>query len=152
RTREISQALDASLRDANVDGPLGPRVSIGDAQVAVASARLGLHGEIGIIVAGSETGPFPAQTDQVLLAVAASQATIALQHARLRNEQRRRANEDALRNSERQFRLLVDAVPALVWRGTAEGDLDYLNQRAVVHLGHTPESLSNGRWLDLVHP
>jgi PAS domain S-box-containing protein len=60
--------------------------------------------------------------------------------------------EDALRKSEHQFRLLVDAVPTLVWRGTADGDLDYLNQRAVNYLGHTMQSLANGRWLELVHP
>jgi len=64
----------------------------------------------------------------------------------------RKQAEDALRKSERQFRLLVDTIPALVWRGTAEGDLDYLNQRAVDYLGYSTESLSNGRWLELVHP
>src|SRR6185503_7834048 len=43
-------------------------------------------------------------------------------------------------------------IPALVWRGTPEGELDYLNQRAVEYLGHTAENLCNGRWLELVHP
>jgi PAS domain S-box-containing protein len=63
---------------------------------------------------------------------------------------RRRA--DALATTESQFRLLVETIPALVWRGTPEGELDYLNQRAVKYLGHTAQSLSGGRWLDLVHP
>src|SRR6185503_5304876 len=54
--------------------------------------------------------------------------------------------------SERQFRLLVETIPALVWRSTPEGDLDYLNRRAVEYLGHTAESLADGRWLELVHP
>jgi PAS domain S-box-containing protein len=58
----------------------------------------------------------------------------------------------ALRQSEGQFRLLVETIPALVWRGTPEGELDYLNQRAVDYLGHTAETLANGRWLELVHP
>ena len=66
-------------------------------------------------------------------------------------EDRKRA-EDALRKSERQFRLLVETIPALVWCGTPEGELDYLNQRAVEYLGHTAESLAGGRWLELVHP
>jgi len=66
-------------------------------------------------------------------------------------EDRKRA-EDALRKSERQFRLLVETIPALVWCGTPEGELDYLNQRAVEYLGHTPGSLAGGRWLELVHP
>jgi PAS domain S-box-containing protein len=66
-------------------------------------------------------------------------------------DERKRA-EDALRKSERQFRLLVETIPALVWCGTPEGELDYLNQRAAEYLGHTAQSLSGGRWLDLVHP
>ena len=45
-------------------------------------------------------------------------------------DERKRA-EDALRKSERQFRLLVETIPALVWCASAEGELDYLNQRAV---------------------
>src|SRR4030095_4140539 len=64
----------------------------------------------------------------------------------------RKQAEEPLRESERLFRLLVDTVPALVWRGTAEGELDYLNQRAVDYLGHTTQSLANGRWLEPAHP
>jgi len=64
----------------------------------------------------------------------------------------RKRTEEALRKSERQFRLLVETIPALVWRSTPEGDLDYLNRRAVEYLGHTAESLAGGRWLELVHP
>ena len=61
-------------------------------------------------------------------------------------EDQKRA-EESLRKSERHFRLVVDTIPALVWRGTPEGELDYLNQRAVEYLGHTAESLSR-RTLD----
>jgi PAS domain S-box-containing protein len=64
----------------------------------------------------------------------------------------RKRGEQAVAASERQFRLLVETIPALVWRGTAEGELDYLNERAVKYLGHTAQSLSEGRWLELVHP
>ena len=64
----------------------------------------------------------------------------------------RKHAEDAIRASERQFRLLVETIPALVWRGTPEGELDYLNRRAVEYLGHTAESLTGGRWLELVYP
>jgi PAS domain S-box-containing protein len=64
----------------------------------------------------------------------------------------RKCAEEALRKSERQFRLLVETIPALVWRSTPEGELDYLNRRAIEYLGHTAESLTGGRWLELVHP
>jgi PAS domain S-box-containing protein len=66
-------------------------------------------------------------------------------------DDRKRA-EQALRKSEREFRLLVETIPALVWRGTAEGELDFLNERAVEYLGLTVESLTGERWLQLVHP
>jgi PAS domain S-box-containing protein len=66
-------------------------------------------------------------------------------------DERERA-EEALRMSERQFRLLVETIPALVWCGTPEGELAYLNQRAVEYLGQTAQSLTGGGWLELVHP
>src|SRR5262245_30454464 len=64
----------------------------------------------------------------------------------------RKRTEEALRKSEHQFRLLVETIPALVWRGTPDGELDYLNQRAIEYLGHTARDLSGERWLELVHP
>ncbi len=66
-------------------------------------------------------------------------------------DDRKRA-EEALRESERRFRLLVETIPALVWMGNRDGELDYLNQRAVEYLGHTVESLAGGRWIELVDP
>ena len=55
--------------------------------------RLGLQGEIGVIVAGSGRADFPGQTEKLLLSVAANQATIGLQEARLRSQQKRIADE-----------------------------------------------------------
>jgi formate hydrogenlyase transcriptional activator len=64
----------------------------------------------------------------------------------------RKSAEEALAKRERELRVLVDTIPALMWRGTSAGDLDYLNERAVEYLGHTAEDLSGGRWLELIHP
>src|SRR5262249_4226639 len=64
----------------------------------------------------------------------------------------RKRAEEALRDSERELRLLVDTIPALVWRGSPEGELEYLNERAVEYLGHTAQSLTGGRWVELVYP
>src|SRR5262245_8548818 len=66
-------------------------------------------------------------------------------------DDRKRA-EEALRESERSFRLLVDTIPALVWMGNPDGELAYLNERAVAYLGHPVESLAGGRWIELVDP
>ncbi len=64
----------------------------------------------------------------------------------------RKGTEEALRKSGRQFRLLVETIPALVWRSTPEGDLDYLNRRAVEYPRSHGGKLADGRWLELVHP
>jgi PAS domain S-box-containing protein len=52
-------------------------------------------------------------------------------------DERKRA-EEALRQSEQHLRLLVETIPALVGRTTAEGKLDYVNRRVVDYVGHEP--------------
>jgi PAS domain S-box-containing protein len=66
---------------------------IGDATLSILPLRLGLQAEIGVIVAGSSRSGFPGQTETLLLHVAANQAAIGLQEARLLAEQRRVARE-----------------------------------------------------------
>ena len=153
-SRDLGTLLDRSLRDAAPKWPLRATVVIGGAGFHVACAGLGVNGEIGVLVAGSERHDFPNQTERLLLDVAATQATIGLWRAGLvrPSEGLGTAADEALVTSDRQFRVLVETIPALVWRGTPEGELDYLNQRAVEYLGHTAETLAGGRWLELVHP
>ena len=69
------------------------RKPIGDGDISIVPLPLGLHGEIGVIVAGSQRPDFPEQTERLLLSVAANQAAIGLQEARLLSEQKRLANE-----------------------------------------------------------
>jgi PAS domain S-box-containing protein len=125
---------------------------------SLAGARLGFQDHIGIIVTGCPRQDFPTDTEQLVLEVVANRATTALQKAHVAVEQRRAAatlreaeHESRLAN-ERNLQLTIDTIPALVWRGTPDGELDYLNQRAVAFLGHTAETLRGGGWLELVHP
>ena len=60
------------------------RNPVGDGDLWILPTRLGLQGEIGIIVAGSRRTDFPRATERLLLNVAANQAAIGLQDARLR--------------------------------------------------------------------
>ena len=53
-------------------------------------------------------------------------------------DDQRRA-EEALRESEQHLRLLVETIPALVGRTTAEGKLDYVNRRVVDYIGQELE-------------
>jgi PAS domain S-box-containing protein len=50
-------------------------------------------------------------------------------------DERKRA-EEALRQSERHLRLLVDTIPALVSRSGPDGRLDYVDRRVVDYTGH----------------
>jgi PAS domain S-box-containing protein len=49
-------------------------------------------------------------------------------------DERQRA-EEALRDTERQLRLLIDAIPALVWCATSDGEPSYLNKRMIDFTG-----------------
>ena len=103
--RAFGMALDASLGNAPLKWPPSARVSIGNADFSVACARLGAHGEIGIVVAGCERLGFPEQTERLLLDVAANQAAMGLQQARLLSEQKRVARELDQRVAQRTTEL-----------------------------------------------
>ena len=44
-------------------------------------------------------------------------------------------HEEALTSSEGELRLLVEAIPALVWRAGPEGNIEYVNKRLLEYLG-----------------
>jgi PAS domain-containing protein len=43
--------------------------------------------------------------------------------------------EEALTNSEQELHLLVEAIPALVWRAGPEGNIEYVNERVLEYFG-----------------
>ena len=69
------------------------RNPLGEGDISIVPLRLGLQGEIGVIVAGSARADFPGQTERLILSVAANQAAVGLQEARLLSEQKRVARE-----------------------------------------------------------
>ena len=56
-------------------------------------------------------------------------------------DERKRA-EEALRESERELRQLVDSVPGMIAVADAQGQSEYLNKRAIDYLDTTPEEFS----------
>jgi hypothetical protein len=84
--QEIGQALNPWLEDDPKKWPLLVRNPIGEGDVSIVPLRLGLQNKIGIIVAGSQRADFPAETERLLLRIAANQAAIALQEARAHDE------------------------------------------------------------------
>ena len=103
--RGFGIALNASLGKAPLKWPTSARVSIGNAGFSVACGRLGAHGEIGIVVAGCERLDFPQKTERLLIDVAANQAAMGLQQARLLSEQKRVARELDQRVAQRTTEL-----------------------------------------------
>jgi formate hydrogenlyase transcriptional activator len=79
--------------------------------------------------------------NQVALAVDDALNFDALQHAK-----------EALRASEESFRLIVNSIPGLVNTMTAEGELEFANQRWLDYHGKTLEEMKDWETSDVVHP
>src|SRR5271165_3472512 len=60
--------------------------------------------------------------------------------------------EEALTSSEQELRLLVEAIPALVWRAGPEGNIEYVNKRVLEYLGAPLSEVIGWRWMEKVHP
>lgn len=43
--------------------------------------------------------------------------------------------EEALTSREQELRLLVETIPALVWRAGPEGNIEYVNKRVLEYFG-----------------
>jgi PAS domain S-box-containing protein len=103
--REIGELFDRRMGDDPQQWPSLARHTVGDADMTLVPLRLGLQGEIGVIVAGSRRADFPRQTEGLVLSVAANQAAIGLQEARLLGEQKRVAGELDRRVAQRTAEL-----------------------------------------------
>jgi PAS domain S-box-containing protein len=90
---EICEALSQCLENGSRKWPPPLRNLMGDGDVSIVPLPLGLQGELGVMVVAAERKDFPRQTEALLLNVAANQAVIGLQEARLRSQQKRIADE-----------------------------------------------------------
>jgi formate hydrogenlyase transcriptional activator len=144
---------------------------LAEGDISIVPLRLGLQGEIGVIVAGSERADFPGQTERLLLTVAANQAAVGLQEARLLSEQKRvareldqrieqrtreltAANEElkkeiaerqhaeaARRHSEEQFRNVVETATDAVVTVDETGHILYFNPAMTRIFGYSASEL-----------
>jgi PAS domain S-box-containing protein len=153
--REIGQALDASLGDAPLKWPPNARVSIGAIDFSIMSTGLGIQGELGVVVAGTQKVDFPEQTEALLLDVAANRAASGLQQARLLTAQRARelatANE-ALTESELEARLILDNIPGFIALLTKSGEVVMVNRHLAEYFGATIEEIRHWGTNGMVHP
>src|SRR6266403_1639129 len=103
--QEVGRALGRWLSgDKTVSRFVIPNPA-GEGEVAIASFSLGLHDEVGVLVAGSRRPDFPTDIERLLLRVAANQAAIGLQEARRSGDQKRVAEMLERRDAERTSKL-----------------------------------------------
>jgi PAS domain S-box-containing protein len=60
--------------------------------------------------------------------------------------------EEALRESERRWRSLTEALPQLVWSAMPDGACDYFSAQWTEHTGVAETELLGWRWLQTLHP
>src|SRR3984957_8561159 len=179
---EIHKAVNKWFGDDPQKWPSRLRESIGDEDISILSQRCGLHGEIGVVVAGSQRADFPGQTERLVLSVAVNQAVIGLQEARLLSEQKRVASEldrrvaqrtteltavndelrkeiaerhraeEALHETELNSRLILHSIPGMVCTMSPAGEVDRFNPQILEYFGKTPEELKGWATSDAVHP
>ncbi len=156
-------------------------ILFGEGDLSIVPVRLGLQGEIGMIVVASPRADFPGQTERLVLSVAASQAAVGLQEAQLLSEQKRVATdldqqvaqrtqelsvandelrkeitvreqaEAARRQSEEQFRNVVDTATDAVVTIDEKGHVLYLNPAMTRIFGYSSSELM-GHSLTILMP
>jgi PAS domain S-box-containing protein len=178
---EVCTFLNGWLGDDTQQRYIQERSHIGGEEVSLVSWPLGVQREIGVIVAGSRRSDFPRDTEALLLGIAANQAVIGLQQARLLSEQKRVADEldqsvaqrtaelaeanevlrkevaerrraeEALAARKRTLRLIVDGIPGFVALLTPAGEVELVNPQLVEYCGRTLEELRLWGTSDTIH-
>jgi PAS domain S-box-containing protein len=127
---------------------------------------MGIEGELGLIVAGSQRLGFPEQTESLVLGVAANQVAIELQQALRLKEQRQVASELDQRVAERTRELaetneelqlqveLLQRIPVAAWTLKPDGTPDFVNQVWLEYTGQTLDFIRSHpeAWMTAVHP
>lgn len=147
RPEEIGRALRQWLAEETPNWPRSVKDPFGEDDISILPLRLGLSGQFGVIVAGSRRADFPEETERLVLGVAANQAAIGLEQAR-----RLSGAEQALSASQRELKMTIDTIPALVWSTRADGSVDFVNQHYLDYVGLSPDQVREWGWTAAVHP
>ncbi|MEP6614957.1 MAG: PAS domain-containing sensor histidine kinase [Ginsengibacter sp.] len=68
------------------------------------------------------------------------------------NIDRQKKIEEALKESETQFRQLADVMPQQVWTANQKGELDYVNLVTKNYFGKSEEEIVGAGWQNVIHP
>lgn len=85
-------------------------------------------------------------------AVRDADGKIVRMHGAYQNISDIKVNENILRQSQRRFRQLADAMPQIVWTADPEGVLDYGNESFSAYTGIQISELPGHGWLKVLHP
>jgi PAS domain S-box-containing protein len=138
----------------------------GEPEPSLFRIRMGIEGELGLIVAGSQRAGFPEQTESLVLSVAANQLAIGLEQARRLNEQKRVASELDRRVAERTRELdeankelqlqvgLLQHLPVSAWTLEPDGTPDFVNRVWLEFSGQTLDFVRSHpeAWMTAIHP
>jgi PAS domain S-box-containing protein len=53
---------------------------------------------------------------------------------------------------EQELRLVVETIPTPLWRAGPEGNIEYVNKRALDYFGAPPDEILGWGWMEKVHP
>jgi PAS domain S-box-containing protein len=104
---------------------------------------IGLHAELGVIAAAWDDETSPKPFHHLVLSVAVTQATIAIQNALLMR---------SVRESEERFRTLVSVITDVPWTTDARGAFVTPQPAWQAHTGQSWEELRAFGWLNALHP
>src|ERR1041385_154422 len=109
----------------------------GTGEVRVAHFNLGIDGEFGLLVAGSDRADFPTEIEMLVLKVAANQAAIALERMRLLRA-RMQAEESVRRTKQELSDFVENASVGMHWVGP-DGVILWANSAELEMLGYARE-------------
>ena len=163
---EIRQALSHRFGEDPQQWPEEVLRQLAGREVSVVPIKMGIEGELGLIVAASQRANFPEQTESLVLSVAANQAAIGLQQALRLNGQKLLASELDHRVAERtrelaeanqQLQLQVGVlqhIPVAAWTLRPDGTPDFVNQVWLEYTGQTSDFVGSQpeAWMTALHP
>ncbi len=109
-----------------------------------------VHRRLGCLALGSIEADAYSREEVSFLSLVANQVALAVDDA-LKFDASEQAKE-ALRASEKNFRLIVDNIPGLVLTMRAEGELEFVSQQGLDYSGKTLDELKGWTTSDIVHP
>jgi PAS domain S-box-containing protein len=155
---EICEAISQCLKNGSRKWPPLLRNLLGEGDISI--VPLPVQGELGVIVAVAQRTDFPRQTEALLLSVAANQACIGLQEARLLTHQKRVAAEldqqvakrtAELAAAEERWRSVFENSAIGVALTDLNGSFFAANPVYEKMVGYTEEELQKLSFLDITH-